>query len=313
MHTNTFNAVGFAAFADNVRRHSLNAAATTFGGIDTGEDGGFAVPSDVASAVLMSAPSALLPLCLHLPLSGGSIDVPTDMATPYGSGVVAGFDSEGLMLDQQKPHLNMSSFKLKKLTALVPVSDEILADSALLAAWLPLALQAAATLKMNEVIVAGTGAGLPLGILNSDALITVPTAGQAAGSIDDTNVEAMLARSLNPLSSTWIANPAAYGQIINMTAWEGATKTLAGLPVVLTDACPQMGATGDLILADLSLYVAATKAAQIAQSVHLWFDQDLTAFKLVFRMDGAPALSAPVTPPNATATKSPFVVLAERV
>ena len=46
--------------------------------------------------------------------------------------------------------------------------------------------------------------------------------------------------------------------------------------------------------------------------MHLWFDQDLMAFRLIFRMDGQPAMAAAITPPNSSVTRSHFVALQAR-
>ncbi|OJZ21172.1 MAG: hypothetical protein BGP21_10710 [Thiobacillus sp. 65-29] len=304
-----------AAIAYEVRIRAPMALATSFGSTVDGPSGGYAVPVDAAEAILMPATGALLPLCREVPITrGNSIELPLDTATPYGSdGVIAAWEGEGGELPQRKPKLDMDRFQLKKLVALVPVTDELLDDSAALAAWLPLALQTAVTLKVNDSIVNGPGVARPLGIRNSDALITVDKeGGQAAGSIVEANISHMLDRSLSPMDSVWLANPSAYSKIIMLGTWDGATRTLAGLPVVTTDSCAAPGTPGDLILADMRYYVAATKTPQLNGSMHLWFDRDITAFKLVFRMDGMPALSAPVTPPNASATKSHFVTTAVR-
>lgn len=304
-----------ASIANEVRIRAPMALATSFGSTLDGQSGGYAVPVDVAEAILMPDTGALLPLCRELPITrGNSIELPLDTATPYGSGgVIAEWEGEGGDLPERKPRFNMDRFLLKKLVALVPVTDELLEDSAALAAWLPLALQTAVTLKANDAIVNGPGAARPLGIRNSGALITVAKeSGQTAGTIVAQNIGRMLDRSLSPMDSVWIANPSAYSKIILLSLWDGATRTLAGLPVVCSDACAVPGTPGDLILADMRYYVAATKTPQLNGSMHLWFDQDVTAFKLVFRMDGMPALSAPVTPPNASATKSHFVTTAVR-
>lgn len=292
------------------------ALATSFGSTLDGQAGGYAVPVDAARAILMPDTGALLPHCRELPVTrGGSIDLPLDLATPYGAsdGIIAAWESEGVQLDQKKPKLNLTQFILKKLVALVPVTDRLLEDSDALDAWLPLALQTAATLKVNDAIVNGSGAGVPLGIRNSGSLITVSKYGaQAAGTIAQENIAAMLDRSLTPDQSMWIANPSAYASITLLESFDNATRTLAGLPILLTDACAAPGTAGDLILADMRYYIAASKTPQLNQSMHIWFDQDLAAFKLTFRMDGMPALGAPVTPPNATASKSHFVTVETR-
>lgn len=304
-----------ANIALEVARKAPMALATNFGSSLSAQDGGYAVPIDAASEILLPAVGALLPYCRQIPVTqGGSIRLPLDAATPYGdTGVVAEWELEAAQLTQHKPKLSLTAFTLKKLIALVPVTDELLEDSDAMAAYLPLAMQAAATSKVNAAIVSGPGTGRPLGILKSGCLLTVAKDGsQAAGTIVDANILAMLDRALTPQASIWIANPSAYGRIVNLSAFDSGSGKLAGLPIVTTDACPAPGTPGDLILADMGFYLAALKTPQLNSSVHLWFDADMTAYKLIFRMDGMPALAAPVTPPNASATKSHFVALAVR-
>lgn len=305
-------AASIANIALEVARKAPVALATTFGSTLSGPDGGYAVPVDAANEILLPAVGALLPYCRQIPVTrGGGILLPVDAATPYGdTGVVAEWELEADQLTQHKPKLNMTGFELKKLIALVPITDELLDDSAALAAYLPLAMQTAVTSKVNDAIVSGLGVSRPLGILNAGCLLTVAKDGsQAAGTLVDANILAMLDRALTPQSSIWIANPSVYGRIVNLAAFDSGSGKLAGLPVVTTDACPAPGTPGDLILADMSFYLAALKTPQLNVSAHLWFDSDTSAFKLVFRMDGLPALAAPITPPNAAATKSHFVAL----
>jgi hypothetical protein len=49
-----------------------------------------------------------------------------------------------------------------------------------------------------------------------------------------------------------------------------------------------------------------------AESIHLFFDYNVRAFRWIFRIGGQPVLSAPVTPARSAATKSHFVGLAAR-
>lgn len=303
------------SFALEIAKNPVLAAATNTANTRIGQDGGYAVPIDAAKMIFAPEVGALLPLCAQLPVTqGGSLELPVDLSTAYDeTGIIAGWEREVDEIDVTTPNLKRTLFTLKKLIVLTPVTDELLADSAALAAYLPLALQTAITRQVNEAIISGPGVARPLGILNSAATISVSKEGaQAAGTVVDGNVKTMLARALNPAASTWIANPALYAQIIGLAAWDASTRTLAGLPLVLADAAPAPGNRGDLILGDLSGYVAALKNPGLHMSSHLWFDQDISAFRLTFRMDGMPALSGPLTPPNATTTKSHFVTLAER-
>ncbi|MDP1906612.1 MAG: phage major capsid protein [Pseudomonadota bacterium] len=294
-----------------VRRASPLALATSYGATLDGQSGGYAIGGDLAAEILMPAAGALLPLCTQITIAkAGSIGLPLDATSPWTeNGIRALWQDEADQLEPTKPNLSLSTFRPKKLTVLVPVSDELLEDSDALAAWLPIAMREAVTQKINDAIVNGLGAARPLGILNSSGTIIVAkTDGQAANTISNRNLGDMLSRHLNPAGAVWLTSqPLGYVPDV-----QGKGGFLAGLPVVQIDACPALGTLGDIILADLSQYIVAMKAAQMASSIHLWFDQDIIAFRLTVRLDGMPALGAPVTPTNSAVSKSHFVALATR-
>jgi HK97 family phage major capsid protein len=59
--------------------------------------------------------------------------------------------------------------RLNKLFGLVPVTDELLADSPAISAYLTGLLGRSIKWKVNDAIINGTGAGQPLGIFNARA------------------------------------------------------------------------------------------------------------------------------------------------
>jgi HK97 family phage major capsid protein len=70
---------------------------------------------------------------------------------------------------------------------------------------------------------------------------------------------------------------------------------ILGYPVKFTEHCQTLGVVGDLVCVNMSGYYAATKAGGVdfASSMHLYFDQNLTAFRWTFRLAGQPILSKP--------------------
>jgi HK97 family phage major capsid protein len=89
--------------------------------------------------------------------------------------------------------------------------------------------------------------------------------------------------------------------------------TLMGRPVVPVEYCATLGTTGDVILCDLSQYLAIDKGGLQGQSsIHVRFLFDETAFRFVYRFNGQPKLAAPVTPFKGSNTISPFVILQTR-
>lgn len=338
----TFGFKSFGEYAFHVRNAALGngrldqrlkAAATSYGNEGSGPDGGFAVPEQFASEITSTAleEQSLLAMADETPVSGNSMTFPKDETTPWGStGIIATWDGEGDTASQKKPILGKSRLELHKLRVLVPATDELLADSAAMSAHLTKKMGEAVLWKSNDAIINGTGAGMPLGILAAGSLVVqAKETSQTADTINATNVAKMYGRCIKGAGANlvWLINPDAYAQLIVMTIGDQPIFTapvqgmrnapdglLLGRPVVLTDACDTVGDQGDIILANMAGYRAITKAggAEFSQSMHLWFDQDVQAFKLVFRMDGQPALASAVTPPNSSVTRSHFVAMAAR-
>lgn len=339
--TRTHNFKSLGEFAFHVRAAALGngrlddrlkAAATTFGNEGSGTDGGFAVPPQFASGIasLSLEEDNLLSYADDTPVSGNSMSFPKDETTPWGStGITATWEGEAKTKSQKEPSVGLDHLRLKKLSVLVGATDELLADAPAMAAYLQKKMSEAVRWKCNDAIINGTGAGMPLGILKSGSVVSVAKeTSQAADSIVAANVSKMLARVLKGGGKlVWMINPDALPQIHLLTlgdkpiwtppseGFKGAPNGfLLGRPIIETDACDTVGDVGDLILANMGGYRAITKAGgeEFSESMHLWFDQDVTAFKLIFRMDGGPALSAAVTPPNSSATRSHFATIAAR-
>jgi len=89
--------------------------------------------------------------------------------------------------------------------------------------------------------------------------------------------------------------------------------TLFGRPVMPLEQCSQAGDLGDIILADMSQYLLIDKGGiNQASSIHARFIYDEQVFRFIYRVDGQPIWSKPLTPYKGSATVSPFVTLAKR-
>jgi HK97 family phage major capsid protein len=332
----------FGEFAHHVRNAALGngrvderlvrAAATSYANEGSGGDGGFAVPPQFAQAIaaLAMEEDSLLAMTDSTPVTGNSMSFPKDETTPWGStGVIANWEGEGDTNTERKPVLSLDHLRLKKLVCMVKATDELLADTQAMAAYLRNKMGQAVRWKSNDAIINGTGVGQPLGILRGGSVVEVAKeTSQAADSIVAANIAKMYARVFKAGGPVvWLHNPDAFPQIITLSlnsnpiwvpnnqGFQGAPNGfLLGRPLIETDACDTVGDVGDLILANMGGYRSITKAGgeSFSESMHLHFDQDIVAYKLVFRMDGQPSLSAAVTPPNSAATRSHFATLAAR-
>lgn len=318
------------------RLHIGAAAPTTFGGEGAGVDGGFLVPPEFAKEIftLSLTDDALLPYTDNVNVQGNSMVFPRDETTPWGTnGVRAYWQSEGSAGTQTKPVLGANSLRLKKLMALVPVSDELAADTNALASYLPKKIGQSIMWKTNEAILFGDGNGTPLGALKGAAALTVSKdSGQSASTLTPTNLANMIAR-LPPGSfgnSVWVINndvlPALFTlnntyQLLYLPYGNGVGAfqknpygTLLGRPVMVSQHANTFSSLGDVNLLDLSYYQAITKAegVETATSMHLYFDADAMAYRTLFRVDGAPKITNQIAPAKGSNKLSPFLQLQNR-
>lgn len=312
------------------------AAPTTFSNENSGGDGGFAVPPEYSREIwnLSLMEDSLIPMTDNTPINGNSMVFPQDETTPWGTdGVRAYWAAEASAATQTKVKMGVASLRLNKLMALMPITDELTEDAAALGAYL---LDKGATSirwKANEAIFQGTGAGQPQGLMNSAAMVEVAKeSGQAASTLDPKNLAKMIAR-LPPGSygkSVWVIGPDSLPALFTLSlgnypiylpqgggvpALQGSPYgSLLGRPVMVSQHAEAFSSAGDVQLHDLSYYRTITKAGGIetATSMHLFFDAGATAFRVTFRMDGAPKLKAAISQAKGSNTLSPFVRLGAR-
>ena len=316
----------------------VNAAApTTYASEGIMADGGVLVPPGFSRTItqLSLEEQALLPMTDVMPVEGNSMSIPKDETTPWGStGVRAFWQGEASAANATKPVLGRMDLRLKKLMALVAVSDELMADATALTAYLTPNMARSIRWKTDEAVLFGSAGGLPLGAYAGNAHITVAAeGGQTAGTVVVANLAKMISR-LMPGSfgrAVWIVNNDVLPQLFTMTLGNypiymplgnpnaGGVQAnpygmLFGRPIIVSQHAKSIGAVGDIMLADLRWYQSITKAegVSLATSMHLYFDADAAAMRATFRVDGQPKLQAPVSPQNGSNTLSPFVQLAAR-
>jgi HK97 family phage major capsid protein len=329
---------------DNEGVKKLQNAATTYGNEGTGADGGFLVPPEFANEIWkkVDAEENLMSRCTELVTGSNSMSIPKDELTPWGSsGIQFTWEGEAAQVGQTKGVFENSTLRLYKLMALAPVSDEMLEDSRGFESWLMAKVPGLLSAKINTAIVSGTGAGQPLGILNSPSLVSVAKqTSQPADTVWMKNIENMWARMYAPWrrNAVWLINqdiePSLGGMAFQAVGASSdlpgtsavpaylppgglsgsAYGTLKGRPVVPIQAAKTVGDQGDIILVDLKQYWVLRKAAGMRSdtSIHLYFDQAVTAFRFIFRMNGQPAWSSSISPQNGSNTLSWAVALDAR-
>lgn len=314
-------------------------APSTWGSEGVGADGGFAMPPEFRTAIqekVMGEDSILARTDL-IDVTGNSITIPKDETTPWqtAGGILATWEGEAAQLGQSKPQLEDVTIRLNKLTALVPVTNELLEDAAALASYINRKAPEKIDFKVSLAIIAGTGVGQPLGILKSPALVSVAEeSSQTAATVNFNNIVKMWSRLYAPArqNAVWLINQDVEPQLLAMGFPASATTVqfpvylppgglsaapygmLMGKPVIPTQACSTLGTQGDIILTDLKAYLAAQKVGGLRAetSIHLWFDYDITAFRFILRIAGQPWWSSSIAPLNGSNTLGHYVTLDAR-
>lgn len=328
--------------ADAIGRLSQVRAAATGASEAVPSDGGYLVQQDFAGMLSQSAidTGILSARCFRVPISANAnglkanLMAETSRATGsrYG-GIQAYWLAEAGTLTKSKPTYRQIELNLKKLIGLFYATEELLQDAtamtALVNRWFPMEFG----FKIDDAIIRGTGAGMPLGILNAGSLVSVAKeTGQAAATVVAENVIKMFSRLVDSsdAGSEWYCNRDILPQLYTMSVavgtggipiWlpaNGAAdrpfQMLLGKPLRFIEQCETLGTVGDILLADLGQYILIEKGGiQAAVSVHVQFLTDEQTFRWTYRIDGQPIPNAVLTPYKGTAnTRSPFIALATR-
>jgi HK97 family phage major capsid protein len=329
-----------------LERSERLAAATTYGNEGSGADGGFAVPPDFRNSIMQTilAEDSLLAKCDQVTVDGNQFTCPMDETSPWQTtgGIQATWDGEAVAATQSKPALGERTIKANKIRCLVPMTEESMADASALDSWLRKKAPEKIGHKVDLAIFQGTGVGQPLGVLNSPALVTVSKeSSQTADTLIGLNVIKMHMRMYAPCrkNAVWLINPDIEAELLNLslpgrdavgnavTGWGGLLYvppgglsaspfgTLLGRPVVPNQVCETLGDKGDIAFIDFTQYLAVLKSGpnpRVETSMHLWFDQDLMAFKFVLRVGGITWWSSTLSARDGSTTYSPYVALEAR-
>ena len=290
--------------------------------------GGFLVPEQVSNTILenMYATGTLLSQFKRDPVAGNSMtyNVVDETSRADGSrygGITGYWLGEGATKTPSHPLFRQLELKLRKVVALCIATDELLEDAAVLKSWLMRTVPNELRFKVEDAIINGTGVGMPLGILPSPAMVAI--ARTTTDTIDAADIGRLWSRRYAGANDyIWLGNPGIFSQLLNLVV--GTTPvflsagglsnlpyaTLLGRPYFDTEYQPILSERGDIMLVSPSAYPMIEKAGgiQSAASISVYFTTDETAFRFVYRIDGAPSWSAPLTG-NDTVTVSPFVCL----
>lgn len=301
----------------------------------SGEDGGFLIPEDFRTEIKekVQGDESLMARSDLYTTSSNRLVLPTNETAPWdnSAGVVAYWEGEAKKYRESKEEFGMAELKLHKLTALVKATDELLEDAPALGSYIRKKAPQAIVAKLNNAMIGGTGAGMPLGWLNSDFKIAVSKeVGQAADTIVYKNLVAMESKFMGR-NGVWIAHPQVKEQLrvlkddngnfiyLNGNQFANAAvsqfDTLMGRPIIyMMGGVKALGDEGDISLVDLSYYMSGIKTSGIEEAVstHVLFDYDISVFKFKFRAAGHIPFKSPVVTEYGNYEMSAFITLEDR-
>jgi len=296
-------------------------------------EGGFLIPETLRSELLRVSleTSIVRPRARVIPMETlrvpfPAIDSTSNVSSVFG-GIVGYWTEEAAALTASQAAFGRVVLDAKKLTAYTEVPNELIADSLpSFQAFMDQIFPEALGFYEDLAFIRGTGVGEPLGFLNGSGLITVTE--NTANLVKFEDVVAMYSRML-PSSlgrAVWVASIDVFPQLAAMVVpggaapnavWlsngqviEGPPMTILGRPVIFTEKVPKLGVTGALSFVDFGFYLIGDRQVMSAMSSpHFKFQNDVTAYRIVERLDGRPWLQSAITPRNTSATLSAYVTL----
>lgn len=284
----------------------------------TGSEGGFLVPWSLTEQVFAYLAEAVIwPRAMVLTMGTYRVglpllDNPSQANGAQGlGGVTFSVVPDGQPIPASNPRFGETVLDARKLAALIsPVPDELADDAA--AAFSDLfgrIVGMGLAWELDHLFFNGTGTGEPEGILNAPAGLKVTRAnsGQAPVHAD---VVAML-KAAHPASKkrlAWLMSEDVFDALLELyevigTAPSGqmipppntlrfntetGTWELLGVPAEISDHQPAAGTTGDLVLADLSLYAIGNRELMTIDrsSKGSTFTAAASAYRVRTRVDG---------------------------
>ena len=300
----------------------------------TGEEidlGGALVPEEYRPQLLtmMLQMTSIRSRATVLPMGASSLQIPAIRdATHADRKVFGGVAFNWLEVNNEiadsEPDFKLVTLNARALAGRTSIPNTLIEDSFITVPMLVMQLWQQAVPWIEEYeFIRGDGVGKPLGILNSDALVTVTR--DTASTFKVADMFEMESR-LPPGSQSravWMMHPQVLPQLGTLNqgdvqSWHPSLAadmpgTLNGRPVIFNEHMSGLGAEGDVALVDWMYYVIGDRQAlSMMASQHEDFSRNRTVLRGIERIDGTPWLDTPIIPSQRTGTTyqmSPFVAL----
>lgn len=300
---------------------------------DVGANGGYVVPEGFQQSVfqLVNEASPLLARIERIPVNTPAGDWPSldyytaPTAGTGASAMNAGMDSsvvaEGGNYTERQPRFTMINWRVGKIGDFVRASNELVADSPMaIESLLRQLITVTITNKLEYYVLRGNGVNVPLGILNSPALVQITPVTNNVFAYADANAMKSRFKSVGG-QGVWVMHP---GTEVDLGAFEvgtggavwvanvaaGNPEQLRGYDILRSEHLPQTNNSGHVILIDPTAYkLFVRQDIAVAYSEHAAFTSGQGTWRFDMRCDGQPILKNAITlgDPQGGYTMSPFV------
>ncbi len=292
--------------------------------------GGFLVPEAWEPDMMTLSPEGdpMGGRVTRLPMSSPTVKFPARVDKDHSNSVTGGIRAyrraEADTVSSSRMTVEQIQYNAEPLMAIAYATNELLTDSPIsFAALIEQGMNQEITSKTIDERMNGTGVGQFTGILN--AACTISEDRDTADQISGDDVLQMRMQAWNYGNCIWMTNHDCLVQLVNAhitlsnedfavykpSDREDVPDTILGRPVVYSEYVPALGSKGDLTLANWGEYLEGLyQSPKTDSSVHVRFENNEKAFKIVARNDGAPWWTSSLTPKNGSNNLSPFVVLA---
>lgn len=246
-------------------------------------------------------------------------------ATAEAAGVTTTQTAEGAELTETEPVFKQIEWTIKKQGGYTISSMELIEDSPVsIEAVLTQLFGIAMAQKEDQLFLHGTGSNEPLGIFNSNALIThEAAAADIFAYVDASNMSSKFySVGAAPI---WICHPELLPDIhqfengtggsVLVTDIQGQSPTgiqIFSYPVLLSQHLARANSNQTVLLADLSTYMIFDRRGMtIAASEHDEFKKEQMVWRFSKRLDGQPWVTGTfkLSNPGTAFEQSPFVTL----
>jgi HK97 family phage major capsid protein len=281
-------------------------------------EGGFLVPERLRSQVLAYMTAGIVrPRSTYVPMDSLRVPVPLlDNPSQASGGQALGgltfaLVEEGAPIPASVPDFGRVVLEARKLAALLQsVPNELVSDSpAFTDDFLPRVIaMGCAWYEDDLMIYTGSGTGEPQALVNAPGAYAVTR--NTPDEVLHLDIVTML-KALHPASkasATWLLSESAFDQLLELYEISGTAPAgqdiappqtlvydmsfgcwrLLGVPAVVNDHQPAVGTAGDVILADLGLYLVGDRGEMTVERSDMGpgFISDTSDFRIRSRVDG---------------------------